>query len=124
MAISYWLFTAPVAVEFVSIKAVAITAGTVTIDLTAAEKSAGRTQDLTGKKLIGMIAECPAANSGVANIAPGSANPYPLTASNWVMKKVVIITLYNMCPHYLGNINDLAYVRRASFSAHNMRASG
>ena len=65
-------------VDFATMKKVTLTGGTVTIDLTAAEKSAGRTQDLTGEKNVSLIIECPTTNSGAATIAPGSANPYVL----------------------------------------------
>lgn len=48
-----------------------------TINLTAAPKSAGRTADLSGKKLVALILKAPAANVSAVTIAPGAANPYP-----------------------------------------------
>lgn len=68
--------------EFVIIKAVTLTAGTVTIDLTAAPKSANRTQDLTGKKLVAYMLECPSANTGTSTVKPGSANPYNINGAS------------------------------------------
>jgi hypothetical protein len=67
-------------VEFAVTQEITIS-GTTTIDLTAAPKSASRTQDLTGKKLVSMIIEADANNSGNTTVAPGSANPYPLFGS-------------------------------------------
>lgn len=46
--------------------------------LTAAPKSAGRSEDLTGKKVVGWIAQADAENDDPIVIAPGDDDPYPL----------------------------------------------
>jgi len=53
-------------------------AGTTTIDLTSAPKSAGRTEDLTGFKAVAGLLTAPRTNSGDVTVAPGASNPYPL----------------------------------------------
>lgn len=60
------------------VQEVTVTAGTTTIDLTAAPISGDRTLDLTGKKLVAWQIKAAADNSDDVTIAPGSSNPYPL----------------------------------------------
>ncbi len=48
------------------------------LDLTAAPKSARRTEDLTGKKVVAWIAKADAENADPIVIEPGASNPYPL----------------------------------------------
>jgi hypothetical protein len=52
--------------------------GTTTIDLQAAPKTGGSTQDLTGKKLVAYIFEALAANTGNVTISAGATNGYDI----------------------------------------------
>jgi hypothetical protein len=49
---------------------------TATLDLTAAPKSGGGTQDLTGMKLLSLQLRTPDDNAAAVTIEPGAANPY------------------------------------------------
>lgn len=54
---------------------------TATLDLTAAPKSGGSTQDLTGKKLLALILRAPTTNASAATFAKGATNGYEFNST-------------------------------------------
>lgn len=55
---------------------------TATLDLTAAPKSGGSTQNLTGKKLIGFLLRAPKENTAAVTVDDGATNPYSLNGGD------------------------------------------
>lgn len=55
---------------------------TATLDLTAAPKSGGSTQDLTGMKLVGFLLRAPTGNTAAVTVDDGATNPYSLNGGD------------------------------------------
>lgn len=72
--------TAPFATSAVIAEELALSGGALTLDLTAAPKTGGGTQDLTGVKPRALMIYNPVGN-GALTLAPGASNGYELLGS-------------------------------------------
>jgi len=68
-----------------AVKLVTLAGSIVTIDLTAAEISGGRTEDMSAKKLVAFEISAPSTNTGDVTIEPGATNGYDLFGASGLL---------------------------------------